>query len=643
MTKLEEALQYDDRRYTRHPFGIIVDQEFNNLQGMLMFMLAEERRNYLGDRQNEPVVPPGIKDLLMDTSEPDGYMSLRMRTRKFRDSSLGGNEAINCYPQFGRDDDIILPINAIDRLNKGKINPDPKKGMGRVYSEIIDDQQQILYMSFGVPEFSNPVDFFSDHIDAALARIMNTGDMKEGGIGRLLGYGVGVIIALPFMPIKWLGDAITSLSSTKINKYYDFRSTMHLYYRGVNTMMIHTAVNLGIANGTQAPSMDADNGLFSEVTTGSLLRSGEGEFIEQSHENPGASDTFQKYGYDIYRILCKRHEYQTGKPIAQNVSTDNWIDSLVGKVYEAGSHFITAADTTTQEATLYVGFRIEKTTDTSESLSNSTTESKLAGIINARVQEGRERSFMLGEWGDGKIESVLAALAGGVTGVIAGAADMLGISGAVNESLQGNAVTDIPEIYSGSSFSKSYSFNMKLFSPYGDSHSIFQRIYVPFFMILAGAFPRATGKNSYTSPFHCRCYSRGMVAIPCGIIDSLSITKGSDQFGWNNNHLPLQINLSFSIKDLSPAMYIAIAADGSTGIEIFGQNSTYQEYLLTLSGMGLKERLLFSKNFKRKIAVIMNNIHASYLNPYYWGMEAGTSTVGQIFGALRPTSGLSNQ
>lgn len=645
MAIIDEVLAKDDQYLNKNAFAVIVEKEFADIQTVMSYMLAEERTSVSGQRQSEPVVPPTIQALLGDTSEPDGYMSLRMRTRQYRDSSLGGSEVLNPLPQFSIDDDIIYPLNALDLVGpNGAVNPDPQKGIGRVHDEMFISHQQVLYISYGVPEFSNPIDFFQDHIDAALARIMNTGEISEGGIGRLLGYGVGAIIALPFMPIKFVLDTIENLSNTKISKYYDFKSTMHLYYRTVNTMLIHVATNLGRAKGiinlgeVGASSSDVTGG----ISVPSLI-DGNGTAIETNQSPSGVSRTFGVYGYDIYRIISKRHEYQTGK-LPSNLSTDNWIDKLTNKVTSAGEWFITSADMTTLEANLFVGYRIEKSTDSQESLSNSTTESKLASIVNSKVQEGRERAFMMGDKSGGVLQNIVSAFGGSVSGLVAGAGDMVGLNvgEAVNQSMLGNAVTDIPKIYAGSSFSKSYSFNMKLRAYKGDTDSILQRLYIPAFSVMAGAFPRATGKNSYTSPYYCRFYSRGMIACPLGMVSDLTITRGSDQFGWNNRHLPLALNLSFSIEDLSPAMYIAIAADGTSGIEIFGQNSTYQEYLLTLSGMGLQERLLFSKNFKRRINTILNLVSSEFFNPYYLGAEVGSSLPGQLFAALRPASGLSN-
>ena len=163
--------------------------------------------------------------------------------------------------------------------------------------------------------------------------------------------------------------------------------------------------------------------------------------------------------------------------------------------------------------------------------------------------------------------------------------------GALLNTHTGHSFIDIPEVWEGSTFGKSYSFNFALRAPYGDPISIYQSIYVPLCVILAGSLPRATGNASYTSPFLLRAYCKGMFAIPLGIIESLSIQRGSSEFGWNVSSLPTQVDVSISIKDLAPALYYGIGSGGLLASidEVYAQNSTFNEYLMTLAGMGLAD------------------------------------------------------
>jgi hypothetical protein len=83
-------------------------------------------------------------------------------------------------------------------------------------------------------------------------------------------------------------------------------------------------------------------------------------------------------------------------------------------------------------------------------------------------------------------------------------------------------------------------------------------IYIPLAMIMAGALPLATGKQSYTSPFLCEVHDRGRLLTRLGIIDSLSITRGTSNLGFNNVGKAMSMEISFSVLDLSSIMSMPI-------------------------------------------------------------------------------------
>jgi hypothetical protein len=267
----------------------------------------------------------------------------------------------------------------------------------------------------------------------------------------------------------------------------------------------------------------------------------------------------------------------------------------------------------------YVGFRVEKITDSSESISNSTGESSLAAKINAKSAEAADMKYNIG--GASKIAGgFVDGVVGSIRDGMAGLGSSLGLGGAI-EVMSGNARIDMPDVWKSSSFSKSYSFSINLRSRYGDPVSIFQSIYVPLAMLLAGALPRSVGKNSYTSPFVLRAYCKGMFAIPLGMIESISIRRGLPEFGWNVDNLPTAVSISMNIKDLSPAMYCALA--DNTFVDIFGANTTLQEYLTTLSGVGLAERYYMLPKLKRKKDAILLATYNNWVSPHGWGTRIG--------------------
>lgn len=634
----------DTGPWTKSTFTYALQRDFKTYKEVLEYSLQDEI--YDDSETGERKVPDAMQEQIDEAGNTDG-IPRELLDKKFRDTSLGGNDAINCYYQFNENDDIIHPFHSLG-TDTGL------HGMGRVYSENIDDNQQIMYMSFGLPEFRGIARFYKDAINKNLSEVMNGKDFFSiKKIGRMFGKTVGTILVLPFLPIAALRrvpDLIPDLASTKVSKYYHMRSEMPLYYKCVNTMIAHLAVNMGFV----MPG-EEDNTAGSKL--GKAKTSAKDQtFLDIYRNEEGANglpEVFRKHGWDIFSIMSKKYLYnEVGDTISEeDLNIDNIVERYVAEGedhvdeddQDAGfspwERFTLGFNSGVREALTYVGFRIEKSVDNMEAISNSTGESSLAGAINSKADSAREAKFsmMEGKTNIGIIDNFIA----GVQGVVGGFTKSVGIDG-ITGVLAGSGRVDIPEIWKDSNFTKNYSFNMALRSPYGDPVSIMQSIYIPLSMLLAAALPRAVGANAYTSPFLLSAYSRGMYAIPLGIIDSMSIRRGAEQHGWSYQNLPTCIDISFTIKDLSPTMYMAIA-DGMGWHDVFGQNSTFQEYLLTLSGVGIVERMWWSRNLKRKIAMIKQIARHDKLNPVTYGFGASMTKVGRVIAAMTSTVDLERE
>lgn len=618
----------DSGSWIKSAFIVTMGKDFATYKEILEYSIKDE---VFGTDGDGPKVEANMRDILDDAGKTDeSAIPRQIMLNKFRDTSLGGNDAVNCLYQFNENDDIIHPFTSLGD-NSGK------RGMGRVYSENIDDNQQIMYMTFGVPKFSGITTFYKDAIQGDLAALMNGGDwFSVKGLGRLLGTTAGLVMSIPFLPFvvaKKLYDKIPNLANTTVTKYYDLQGTMPLYYKCVNSIIAHLAVNMGLV----------ENGGATVDSAGSSITDKTANELQQSES--GKSPTHNKNGWDIYSILCKKYTYN--KVGEHGADSPESIDDIVDKNIKEGyafdpegkkdtwlEEYMTGLKAGFRDTLTYVGFRIEKSVDTSESVSNSTGESSLAATLNDKSSQAQDAKFTFagGTTGVG----VLDAFIEGSKGVLAGLSESVGVDG-LGAALIGSGRLDIPEVWTDSSFSKSYSFNMALRAPYGDPTTIMESIYIPLAMIMAGALPRAVGQNAYTSPFLVSAYSKGMFSIPLGIIDSLTIKRGSEEHGWNYQNLPTCIDISFSIKDLSPTMYMAIA-DGKKWLDVFGQNSTFQEYLLTLSGTGLAERKLWIKNMKRRIAMAEQILRHNRLNAISWGISSASTRLGRLITACHTTT-----
>ena len=180
---------------------------------------------------------------------------------------------------------------------------------------------------------------------------------------------------------------------------------------------------------------------------------------------------------------------------------------------------------------------------------------------------------------------------------------------------------------------RSYNFSFKLRSRYGDPVSVFQSIYIPLFMLIALAAPRAIGDSSYTSPFLIRAYCKGMFNIPLGIITNLSITRGSSEFGWSSQFYPLEVTVSVTIEDLSPQLFVSMS-DGI--IDTFTRNTSMQAYLDTLSSLGLRDMCYTWPKMVRKMNTALAVAKSTVFNSTYQGTALGKSRIGKLIAAFVP-------
>lgn len=281
----------------------------------------------------------------------------------------------------------------------------------------------------------------------------------------------------------------------------------------------------------------------------------------------------------------------------------------------------------------------------SESFTNDTTQSSIANQINGTSDSMKEVQFLLGGDSGGLAGSVAESFRNALDGsesdkswledIFSGTLDtLLGMttgenswltkmknSGAFAAVAAGGKII-FPEIWSDSSYSKSYSLDIKLRSPDHDSLSIYLNIIKPYCKLLALTMPRAfknwesnqVDPNGYGSPFLVKAACKGVFNIDMGLITGLSVTKGAS-CAWNDDGLPTQIDITLDIKDL----YSTLAMSGYPSLPInpfstFEQlmdttkNAAYNDFLANMAGLNVNEMLPF-RNLKTKFYNI-----SSYIN-----------------------------
>lgn len=168
---------------------------------------------------------------------------------KFTDSSLGGNLAINPRPQYTRYCDIRHGGRA-KRVEVNIQSTNGGHGMGRYYSEAIDDNATTIFLEYGIPRFNSLVSFFTRAIDGIDQHIARTGRMPS--LFYNASKTAGQILAFVFFPLTssliWAAKGVVDLSniSDTMFNYYYFERAMHMYWGSVNTIFTLFCTEFGV-------------------------------------------------------------------------------------------------------------------------------------------------------------------------------------------------------------------------------------------------------------------------------------------------------------------------------------------------------------------------------------------------------------
>lgn len=700
-------LRDDDDSWYKIPYQITFGEKFNTVKEDILFrtqnLTGIDGVNNIGVRNPESINSSYVSSVF--GLDGDTNTLTMLDKAYYQDTRVGSNDALNCLWQFNRDDDILHNVSVVSTHSGTKI------GLSRVYSNTTQTNQQIAYFTFGVPYYSSILHFHKNAFDEKLITINQQGyDSDEGSkkLGELFGEGLVLLVAIRILPFKLFYEiSKKSANNYKINRFYELRGRMQLYYKYVDSMLAHWLVASGLYGNNLSivglsDKLVADPNCLPlalrltgasiwEIVARKAVNAGvyiydkkkRAKIIEESLYGVKATPLRYRAEKDS-RIKFSAEELASGMDsVANNTLYSNAEQSMyagtasdqeslyaqqvmsdtaqfyTNKINKLG--FTHKDETLAYEddhgswqtvfaksalgATQFIGFRVDKSTDASESFSNSTSPSAFAENFNAKVKEVASQSIDMGIKGASADDSWVGSLVEDIksigVGILEGlkAIDFIGLTDLANAVMTG-AFIDIPEQYSGSDFNKSHSLSFQLRSPYGDKVSIYQSIIVPLFCILAGALPRAGGANSYVQPFLCRVYCKGMFAIPMGIIDSISIKRGDSEFGWTYDNIPTCVDVNISIKDMSPIMYMMI--NDAAFSDILGSDSAFNEYLLTLSGVGLFERISQIQRVLRGMIYTAHTVRNRYFNPVYWSHSVSQYSPIQFVASFIPRSGINN-
>jgi len=588
---------------------------------------------------------------------------------KFTDTTPGGNFTINNPPQACRYADR-KNSTLRNYLKRENVKASSSRGMGRYFSEAYDDNSVKVHLSFGVPEYNSITRFFSNFYDPEMGSMARTGETTS--LSYSLGKAVGWLVSAPLIPFVLAGSLIRYLSGKPNSKFYYVKPTMGPYWNAVNLMANKLAVNIGI-----------QPGVFGESTTEEdTPGGGKVKRADYASDTPGASwETYQRMlpnlfrsegGIDVYAMATRAQrlydaqlnaqisaikgaatEAELEKQLAsiaagnfdKNVNnknitsyTEEYRKSSLGKLRDseaqaaaaAGGESVLSTDdqgftdhlqAELRDGSNWVAFRLDEAGSIGESFSNATKEPGIASTINGMSASARDvqTNAMNFNLGDGIVGETIEAFKNAVVGFAKGTLDGVGLSGIAV--LGGGAFADIQNVWDSSSATlPSETFTIQLRTPYGNKVSIFQNLYIPLSMILAGALPLSTGPSSYTSPFMCQCFVPGRMQTRCGMITDLSITRGTSNAGWSVDGLPLGIDISFTVTDMSSILHVPL--DERAGI--LDDDNAFNDYMAILSALGVAEQFYPTAKLKRAWATKVRNFESmfSYARTAQWA--AGT-------------------
>lgn len=356
------------------------------------------------------------------------------------------------------------------------------------------------------------------------------------------------------------------ISDSAESRYYDFASDYSTYIRYVNLMCRVAAVYLGI----------------------------------EDKLGPDGKTAYKSYDWADYQSF---NNYTS--PIRDEGDILKVIEDIGSYISKKVSQL---ADDVIVGKRSYINFYVDPSTSINESLSNSTQKSQLEGAFDSVEGIVKEATMLLssassagetvGKFITGAGEAVLGLVDTVSLGLFK---NMLGL--AEKEVLHG-ANLIYPEIWMDSEYSKSYTIQMNLSSPYGDTEAIYLNVLVPILHALCLALPRQSSANSYSSPFIVRGFSKGWFSIDMGMVESISIDKGPEQ-SWSVEGLPTQAKVTLTIKDL----YSQLMMSPSNKPSLFFSNQGLMDYLGSMCGVDLSTpNIVFKVNSIKALLTRVNDI-----------------------------------
>lgn len=290
----------------------------------------------------------------------------------------------------------------------------------------------------------------------------------------------------------------------------------------------------------------------------------------------------------------------------------NWKEQLIAELRDGSQWFSLRVADSTQSVT--------------ESFSNQSEKSDIANTFNKISEAARNIWFNTGGMSTGiaPIDGAIGAVGDMITGALTGSSATALFANPIMGLMYG-AQLDSPKRWRSSSTQMgNTSFKLELRCGYGNIVSYYQDILVPLAMCLALVLPRGTGPQSFGSPYYVQYYSKGRAQVKCGLVSSMSITRGTGNTPWSKRGFPMGVDIDFTIEDMTDTMF----SPNAQGIDLKGlwfnssEENAMGDYMAVLTALGMNEQEYFIPRMKRRLGTMVNAFD-SWLSPHRWAALGG--------------------
>ena len=385
------------------------------------------------------------------------------------------------------------------------------------------------------------------------------------------------------LPYQWLPVADTRIDGTA-----ELGSLGEVYAENIISNMPLLLLTPGKASFMTKYSETEKKNILERLISNNMADTSLGDLLGQEgryYTFEATTSEYFKFFNPMARIAARYLELQDETIDGKYLDKIEWSEYILPKIQSF-------ADVGNMGA---IPFYIESENSISESFSNSTTQSTLASTVNSISDMGRELNFLLGYSANANAIKAMedTDINANIENVQATISGLLGKNNFLN-SLAGHLTTvasggrlTFPEIWSDSSYGKSYDVTIKLTSPDADKLSLYLNILLPIFACVALVAPQSltANPNGYMSPFLVRAIYKGIFCIDTGIITSMSISKG-DEGKWTPDGIPTQAEISMTIKDLYQIM--SVTSTELTDIKYSTLNNTsLMDFIASTCGVNI--------------------------------------------------------